>query len=69
MEAKKSGRYESKHEDGDLESLNDRLTADLRGHIHQISNHPVRASARRARRVARFGGAGRAAVRGGERRA
>ena len=59
MEAKKSGRYESKHEDGDLESLNDRLTADLRGHIHQISNHPVSARERRApRREIR--GAGRA---------
>ena len=41
MEAKKSGRYESKHEDGDLEVLNERLTRDLRKQIRELNIQPV----------------------------
>jgi len=43
METKKGDRYETKHDEDDLENLAERLTADLRGHIHQLADPKVRA--------------------------
>jgi len=41
METKKGDRYETKHDEDDLENLAERLTADLRGHIHQLADPKV----------------------------